>query len=182
MSAGLVVKCAMSGDIIGAGDRWIPEEQYTLIKARVPIVCVDVLLSPLGNPTQIGLIERTTYDGGVGWCLVGGAVLRNESLSDAVERHVQATLGHNIRVARPTMSLGTVIEYFSQPGLGDFYDPRKHAVALTYTAACELNGDPEITGEAIDFQWFSIDDLPAINFGFGQGEAVVRVLKKEGRL
>jgi hypothetical protein len=80
------------------------------------------------------------------------------------------------------MNLGAVIEYFSEPGLGDFYDPRKHAIALTYTAACELDGKPEVSGEAIDFRWWSIDDLPGINFGFGQGEAVARVLKSEGRL
>jgi len=178
-----MLEWGMSSDIIGAGDRWIPEKEYQLIQASVPIVCVDVLLSPHDNPRQIGLIERTTYNGGSGWCLVGGAVLRNESLLDAVDRHVLATLGSNIRAVRSTIRLGAVIEYFSEPGLGDFYDPRKHAVALTYTAASELSGNPEVAaGEAMDFQWFSIDDLPGINFGFGQEEAVVRVLKKEGRL
>jgi ADP-ribose pyrophosphatase YjhB (NUDIX family) len=172
----------MDSDIIGAGDRWIPEEKYELIRASVPIVCVDVLLSPYDAPERIGLIYRTTYDGGFGWCLVGGAVLRNESLLDAVDRHVQATLGANIRVVRSTMHLGAVIEYFSEPGLGDFYDPRKHAVALTYAAACEFDRGPEVSGEAIDFRWFSIDDMPDINFGFGQGEAVARVLKSDARL
>lgn len=172
----------MGNDIIGAGDRWIPEEEYEFIRASVPIVCVDVLLSPHDAPGQIGLIRRATYDGSFGWCLIGGAVLRNEPLFDAVDRHVHATLGGNIRVVRSTMHLGAVIEYFSEPGLGDFYDPRKHAVAITYTAGCEFNGKPEAAGEAIDFHWFSIDDLPRIDFGFGQGEAVARALKSEGRL
>jgi ADP-ribose pyrophosphatase YjhB (NUDIX family) len=172
----------MDNDIIGAGNRWIPEEKYEFIKASVPIVCVDVLLSPHDDPKRIGLIRRATYNDGFGWCLIGGAVLRNEPLFDAVDRHVQATLGGNMRVVRSTMRLGAVIEYFSEKGLGDFYDPRKHAVALTYTAACEFDGKPEATGEAIDFRWFSIDDLPGIDFGFGQGEAVSRVLKSEGRL
>lgn len=172
----------MDSDIIGAGDRWIPDKEYEFIRASVPIVCVDVLLSPCDSPKLIGLIERTTYDGGFGWCLIGGAVLHNESLPDAVDRHVRATLGVNIKALRSTMRLGTVIEYFSEPRLGDFYDPRKHAVALTYAAACEFNGKPEVSGEAIDFRWFGIDDLPDINFGFGQGEVVARVLKNEGRL
>jgi ADP-ribose pyrophosphatase YjhB (NUDIX family) len=172
----------MDSDITGAGGRWIPEEKYEFIRASVPIVCVDVLLSPNGAPGQIGLIRRATYNGGFGWCLIGGAVLRNESLSDAVDRHVQITLGGNIRIIRSTMHLGAVIEYFSEPGLSDFYDPRKHAVALTYTARCEFNGSLEATGEAMDFQWFSIDDLSRIDFGFGQGEAVARALKSDGRL
>jgi ADP-ribose pyrophosphatase YjhB (NUDIX family) len=172
----------MTNDIIGAGNGWIPDELYKSIEASVPIVCVDVLLSPHGAPGQIGLIQRATYDDGFGWCLIGGRVLRNESLSDAVDRHVLATLGDNIRVVRSTMRLGAVIEYFSESGLGDFHDPRKHAVALTYTAACEFDGEPEVHGEAVDFRWFSIDDLRDIDFGFGQGEAVARVLKSEERL
>jgi ADP-ribose pyrophosphatase YjhB (NUDIX family) len=172
----------MTNDIIGAGNGWIPGELYKSIEASVPIVCVDVLLSPCGSPKQIGLIQRTTYDDGFGWCLIGGRVLRDESLSDAVNRHVLATLGESIKVVRSSMRLGAVIEYFSKPELGDFHDPRKHAVALTYSAACDLNGEPEIRGEAVDFHWFSIDDLPDIDFGFGQGEAVARVLKSEGRL
>jgi ADP-ribose pyrophosphatase YjhB (NUDIX family) len=172
----------MDSDIIGAGDKWIPEEEYQLITSRVPIACVDVLLSPNGDTKQIGLIHRTTYGGGHGWCLIGGAVLRNESLFDAVDRHVMATLGANIKVVRSTMRLGAVIEYFSEPGLGNFHDPRKHAVALTYTAECELSGTPEPIGEAIDFRWFGMDDLPGINFGFGQGEAIARVLESEGIL
>ena len=172
----------MDNDIIGAGSRWIPEEKYEFIRASVPIVCVDVLLSPHGDPKRIGLIRRATYNGGFGWCLIGGAVLRNEPLFDAVNRHVQATLVGKMTIVRSTMHLGTVIEYFSEQGLGDFYDPRKHAVALTYAAACEFDGKPEATGEAIDFRWFSIDDLPGIDFGFGQGEAVSRLLKSEGGL
>jgi ADP-ribose pyrophosphatase YjhB (NUDIX family) len=172
----------VTNDIIGAGNGWIPNELYKSIEASVPIVCVDVLLSPYDNPKQIGLIHRTTYDDGFGWCLIGGRVLRDESLADAVDRHVLATLGDSIRVVRSSMHLGAVIEYFSKPGLGDFHDPRKHAVALTYAAKCEFHGEPEVHGEAIDFRWFSIDDLPDIDFGFGQGEAVARVLKSEGRL
>ena len=172
----------MTNDIIGAGNGWIPGELYKSIEASVPIVCVDVLLSPCDAPQQIGLIQRATYDDGVGWCLIGGRVLRDEPLANAVDRHVMATLGDSIRVVRSSMRLGAVIEYFSKPGLGDFHDPRKHAVALTYAAACDLIGESDIKGEAIDFRWFSIDELPDIDFGFGQGEAVARVLKSEGRL
>lgn len=177
-----MLDCRMGNDITGAGSRWIPEEKYECIRASVPIVCVDVLLSPHNIPEQIGLIHRTTYDGGFGWCLIGGAVLRNEHLLDAVDRHVKASLGACIRVIRSSICLGAVIEYFSEPELGDFYDPRKHAVALTYAAECKAFGKPEVSGEALDFRWFSIDSLPDISFGFGQGEAVARVLKNDGRL
>jgi ADP-ribose pyrophosphatase YjhB (NUDIX family) len=172
----------MGPDIVGAGNRWIPEEEYELIRARIPILCVDVLLSPDGDPGQVALIRRNTYDGLDGWCLIGGAVLRNEHLAEAVDRHVAATLGGRVRVDRSTLELGTVIEYFTERGAGEFYDPRKHAVALTYSASCECIGEPEALGEALEFGWFKIDQLAEVNFGFGQGDAVARVLKKLGRI
>jgi ADP-ribose pyrophosphatase YjhB (NUDIX family) len=172
----------MTSDIIGAGNGWIPDELYKSIESSVPILCVDVLLSPHDAPRQIGLIRRITHDDSFGWCLIGGRVLHDESLSDAVDRHVLATLGESMKIIRSSMRLGAVIEYFSKPGLGDFHDPRKHAVALTYAAACEFDEEPAVHGEAVDFRWFSIGELPAIDFGFGQGEAVARVLKSEGRL
>ena len=95
----------MVADIIGAGDRWIPEEEYKLIEASVPILCVDVLLLSTSTPPMIGLIQRDTYNGGRGWCLVGGAVLRDEPLAAAVERHVQATLGSEIFLQPSTLQL-----------------------------------------------------------------------------
>ena len=67
-----------SGDYTAAGDRWIPQAEYDLILARVPIVCVDLIPLSADQPPRIGLVERETYEGGKGWCLVGGAVLRNE--------------------------------------------------------------------------------------------------------
>jgi ADP-ribose pyrophosphatase YjhB (NUDIX family) len=171
----------MEQDVVRAGDQWMPAADYEFIQARVPILCVDVLLSPNDDPRQVALIRRATPDGDR-WCLIGGRVLRNEHLPAAVERHVEATLGHAVRVDRSTLELGAVIEYFTERDMGDFYDPRKHAVALTYSASCECTGEPEALGEALEFGWFKIDQLSEVNFGFGQGEAVARVLSKLGRI
>src|SRR5580693_2747074 len=120
----------MEQDVVGAGDQWMPDEDYEFIQARVPILCVDVLLSPNDDPRQVALIRRAAPDGDA-WCLIGGRVLRNEHLPAAVERHVAANLGPAVRVDRSTLRLGAVVEYFTEPDMGDFYDPRKHAVALT---------------------------------------------------
>lgn len=160
---------------MGAGSRLLPAEEYSFIRARVPILCVDVLLSPKNDPRHVGLIRRTTYDGGEGWCLVGGRVLRNERLNDAVNRHVLATLGKRIAIDRSTLKVGTIAEYFSEPLEGELYDPRKHAVSITYTALCD--GGVEALGEALRFRWFDISEVPEVDFGFGQGEVVSRLLE-----
>ena len=171
----------MEQDVIGAGDQWLSDEEYEFIRAKVPILCVDVLLSPNDDPRQVGLIRRAAPDGDA-WCLIGGRVLRNERLAAAAERHVAATLGTGVRVDRSTLELGAVIEYFTERGPDGFYDPRKHAVAITYAASCECTGEPEALGEAFEFAWFKIDQLSEVSFGFGQGDAVARVLKKLGRI
>jgi len=165
----------MSQDIAGLGDRWIPEKEYQAITKRVPILCVDVLpLSPTPD-SAIGLILRDTYDGGRGWCLVGGAVLHNEPLPDAITRHVLTTLGGGVSLRVSTLELVTVVEYFTKPDIGEFYDPRKHAVSLSYVG--QLEGSVVPKGEAIDFQWFPIRKLPEPeSFGFGQERVVERLL------
>ena len=172
----------MEDDVVGAGHQLLSAESYELIRASVPILCVDVLLSPSDNLGQVALIRRETHTGNEGWCLVGGRVLRNEHLLTAVERHIAATLGLAVRVDRSTVELGAVIEYFTEPDLGHFYDPRKHAVALTYSARCDCVGKPEALGEALEFGWFDVDHLSEVNFGFGHGEVVAQLLKKLGRI
>jgi ADP-ribose pyrophosphatase YjhB (NUDIX family) len=171
----------MEQDIVGAGEQWMSEKEYKFIQDHVPILCVDVLLSPVGDPRQVALIRRAAPEGNA-WCLIGGRVLRNEHLPDAVDRHVTVTLGPGVRVDRSTLEFGAVIEYFTEPGAEGLYDPRKHAVAVTYAASCECTGEPEALGEAFEFGWFNIDQLSEVDFGFGQGEAVARVLKKLGRV
>jgi ADP-ribose pyrophosphatase YjhB (NUDIX family) len=165
-----------SGDLVAAGDRWIPQPEYDLILARVPIVCVDLIPLSDHRPPKIGLIERETYKGGKGWCLVGGAVLRDESLTEAVRRHLRATLGNDISVDPETLRLIDVIEYFTKPGLGEFYDPRKHAVSLTYAARCIGRVQVEDDGEASRFEWFRQDELNDLQFGFNQGTIIRRFL------
>jgi ADP-ribose pyrophosphatase YjhB (NUDIX family) len=168
----------MESDIIGAGNRWLSPEDYSFVREKVPILCVDVLLSPHGRPSAVGLIRRSTCDGD-GWCLVGGRVLRDEHLGAAVARHVVTTLGAGLRLDLSTLEMKTVAEYFTKPSIGELHDPRKHAVALTYTAACE--GIPRPTGEAFDFRWFDIGELHQVDFGFGQEAVVTRVLAVSGR-
>jgi ADP-ribose pyrophosphatase YjhB (NUDIX family) len=169
----------MDQDAIQAGNQWLSAAEYDLIRARVPVLCVDVLLSPAREAQKVGLIKRGTPDGDK-WWLVGGRVLRNEPLHAAVGRHVAATLGRAVRLDCATLVLADVIEYFTEPGIGPFRDPRKHSVALTY--ACECTGDPEPLGEALEFGWFDISELPDVDIGFGGVAVMGRVLASLGRL
>ncbi len=161
------------------GDDWIPEEEYKAILRRVPILCVDLLpLRPDGG--AVGLILRETYDGRKGWCLIGGAVTRNKGLLTALRWHLRTTLGPNFLADLGQAHPVTTIEYFSNPNLGEFYDPRKHAVALTYAASCSGTPECQEEGEALDFRWVELDELSEVEFGFGQGRVVETVLAQLG--
>jgi ADP-ribose pyrophosphatase YjhB (NUDIX family) len=166
----------MHDDLIDAGSRWIPQAEYDVILSRVPILCVDLLVTPPPKAEGVGLIRRLTPDG-EGWCLIGGAVLRNEPIADAVRRHLAATLGAAVSIEAGSMRLAALVQYFTETG-HEFRDPRKHAVSLTFTGS--LQGVPRPRGEALQFRWFEDRELPHLNFGFGQGRVVERILDGSG--
>lgn len=157
-------------DHTNAGDRWIPEAEYQFICSMVPIVCVDIL--PLiGDTGLFGLIERNTYNGGIGLTLVGGAVLLDEPLPEAVTRHVQATLGENSILLSESLHLYGVYQYYKEARPGELHDPRKNAIALTYTGIVE--GELAAQGEAHALRTFPTSAPPGLEaFGFGQGPVI----------
>lgn len=153
-----------------ADKRWIPEAQYQLVCSLVPILCVD-LLPRLASSDQFGLIERDDYKGQRGLNLVGGGVLIDEPLEDAVNRHLTATLGNNVWIAPGTLTLVGVYQYSRQIDPERPHDPRKNAVSVTYTA--DICGHPKSGGEAYRFHTFKINSPPTLDkFGFGQGTVV----------
>jgi ADP-ribose pyrophosphatase YjhB (NUDIX family) len=159
-----------------AGDRWIPGTEYQFICSRVPIVCVD-LLPLIGQTGKFGLIERDTYNGGRGLNLVGGAVLLDESLPDALERHVRATLGESVSLDSDSLDLVGVYQYYKQAKPGQLHDPRKNAVSVTYIGI--IWGEAQPSGEAHTFQTFELDAPPTLDtFGFGQGPVVYGALAR----
>ena len=50
----------------------------------------------------------------------------------------------------------TIVEYFPDPDVSGFYDPRHHAVSLAYVVPVE--GDCMPTQEALDLAWFTPEE------------------------
>jgi ADP-ribose pyrophosphatase YjhB (NUDIX family) len=140
---------------------WIPPPEYARITARVPIVCVDLVAISESEGLRVGLINRPTYDGARGWCLIGGSVRRNETLA-----YSEASDSSSLKFLQ-------VFEYFSEPELGPLYDPRKHAVSATFVG--RLRGTPAVQDNldgATAFAWFAPDQLNDLEFGFGQRSVI----------
>lgn len=163
-------------DFIGAHDQWLPKEDYDFIVAHVPILCVDLIPLSAEEEPRIGLIERATPGGGTGWCLVGGRVMRDEPLDAALTRHLHATLGAELEIDPAGLRPVGVFEYFSKEGIGEFHDPRKHAVSVTYSGRCPGRVRVQDNGEAIDFAWHDEGQLASVCFGFGQEKIIRRFL------
>lgn len=155
-------------------EAWLEEAEWARIQQAVPIVCVDVLslrFSDHGLSRHIeavGLILRDTPHQGQRWCLIGGRVLRGESLGEAVGRQMHSALGHDIHFSIEDAPQPLyVAQYFPARRADLPVDPRKHAVAMTY--ALGIAGTPVAQNEALEFAWFDPSHLPPRRmFGFEQ--------------
>lgn len=152
---------------------WLKEAEYQWFCEKVPVLCVD-LLPVLDRTGQFGLIERDTPTGR-GLNLIGGGVLIDESIHEALLRHLQATLGAGVRLDLASLSFVGVYQYFKSPRPDELHDPRKNAVSVTFAGA--ITGRPQPANEAHEFHLFELDSPPMLSeFGFGQGPVVYDAL------
>jgi ADP-ribose pyrophosphatase YjhB (NUDIX family) len=98
--------------------------------------------------------------------LVGGAVLIDEPLPDAVRRHVRATFGSEVDVVDGSLTFVGVYQYARAKNVPGTHDPSKNAVSLTYVG--RIRGPVAARGEAQDLVRFALTDPPPdAAFGFG---------------
>jgi ADP-ribose pyrophosphatase YjhB (NUDIX family) len=156
----------------------LPLPAFALTAKLVPIPCIDLLPYRVSaGAVEIGLIQRQDAAGVKVWNLVGGGIHRQEPLDAAAARHLETTLGPDISWERADFSRPEMIgEYLPVPGTAAGYDPRKHAIGMSYTVA--LAGEVSPRGEALDFRWFSRPEIPFSEIGFGQGYVIRGLAEK----
>ena len=91
-------------------------------------------------------------DGTVSLSLVTGRVLFGERIRNALLRHLEKDLGP---VALPRIPANPtpfmIAEYFPDPTISGYHDPRQHAVSLAYVVP--IGGDPQPSQNALDLTW-----------------------------
>ncbi len=136
---------------------WLDNETLQNIRANVPLVYVDavpVRVDDLGNVISVGLLLRQASDGSLSRLIVSGRVLFGERIRDALLRHLEKDLGPvALPQIPPSPSPFTVVEYFPDPEVSGFHDPRHHAVSLAYVVP--VAGDCQPTQQALDLMWYS---------------------------
>lgn len=161
-------------DLTDTRTSWLSPELLAAVRSNVPLVYVDavpVRVDPHGRVTQVGLLLRVAADGSLSRMLVSGRVLYGERVRDALIRHLEKDLGP---MALPRLPANpapfTIAEYFPDPEVSGFFDPRHHAVSLAYVVP--VDGECTPTQEALDLAWFSPEEAanPAITSDMTGGQ------------
>lgn len=175
-------------DMLDVRSSWLTDEQLDSARERVPMVYVDavpVRTDERGQVATIGLLLRGMPDGSISRAIVSGRVLYGELVRDALLRHLEKDLGP---MALPQVPASpqpfTIVEYFPDPHVTGFHDPRQHAVSLAYIVA--IDGDCAPSQDALDLVWVTPEEAISASFQAemtgGQGRLVRMALAHCGRL
>lgn len=136
---------------------WLSDAEMGAIRAHLPVVYVEVVpvrLDGSGRITSVGLLLAPTPDGSISRTLVSGRVLYGERVREAVLRHIEKDLGPMALPRLPVSPVPfTIAEYFPDPSVSGFHDPRQHAVALAFVVP--VDGDCRPSQSALDLAWVS---------------------------
>lgn len=175
-------------DMLDTQSAWMSQEDLQSARERLPMVYVDavpVRTGPEGQVVQVGLLLRAMPDGSISRAIVSGRVMYGERVRDALVRHLEKDLGS---MALPRIPASpqpfTVVEYFPDPSVTGFHDPRQHAVALAFVVP--ISGDCSPSQDALDLVWVTPEEASSGSFQSemtnGQGRLVRMALAHCGLL
>jgi ADP-ribose pyrophosphatase YjhB (NUDIX family) len=144
-------------DITDVQTNWLTAQDLEQIRERLPIVYIDAIpvrVDESGQVTKIGLLLRGRPDGSISRAVISGRVLYGERIREALLRHMEKDLGSVALPQIPTNPAPfTVAEYFPDPDISGFHDPRQHAVSLVYVVP--VKGDCAPSQDALDLVWLT---------------------------
>jgi len=143
---------------------WLKPEELESIRGRAPMVYVDavpVRVDASGAVTHVGLLLRAMPDGTISRAIVSGRVHYGERVRAALLRHLEKDLGP-VALPRlpPEPQPFTVAEYFPDPNVSGFHDPRQHAVSLAFVVPCD--GDCQPSADSLDLTWVTPDEAVSV--------------------
>jgi ADP-ribose pyrophosphatase YjhB (NUDIX family) len=167
---------------------WLSDEELATARERLPLVYVDAIpvrVDAQGMVTDVGLLLRAMPDGAISRAVVSGRVLYGERVRDALVRHLEKDLGPMALPRIPSSPQPfTVVEYFPDPGVTGFHDPRQHAVSLAYVVP--IDGECAPSQDALDLVWVTPAEAVSSEFqgemSGGQGRLVRMALAHCGVL
>lgn len=139
---------------------WLSSDELDSARARLPIVYVEAIpvrLDERGQVISVGLLLRGRPDGSISRAVVSGRVLYGERIRDAILRNVEKDLGPMaLPQIPPQPAPFTVAEYFPDPEVTGYHDPRQHAVSLVFLVP--VVGDCAPNQNALDLAWLTPEE------------------------
>ena len=130
----------------------IPENEYRIVIKSVPIICVDVILE---HPEKgYLLVRRNNEPLKDDYWVVGGRVLKSETLKDAAIRKVRQELGFT---TKNLDFVGVYEDFFDKNSLQ--LDSLYHTVSAVFHAALQNQDDFQLDSQSSS--WMFSDKLPA---------------------
>lgn len=125
----------------------ISENLYKQILENMPVCCVDLVISHQGKAL---LVYRTNEPAKNNWWVVGGRILKNERLIDAVKRKAKEEVGLDVKIEKQIGAYETIFEKGIFPDL----KTGVHTPVIVYLASLE-NPEQEIKvdGTSYDYKW-----------------------------
>jgi len=124
----------------------IPKGRYIQILKNLPILCVDVIV--LNEKGEYLLVKRANEPKKGRWWVVGGRVLKGESLEQAVIRKVKEEAGRRVKDIQP-------VGYFELiDGVNPFGPLFKyHTTSVVFTAAIDGKGPIKLDAQSSQFKF-----------------------------
>ena len=143
------VHCPFAG-ISGRAMRFIPKEEYARIMGVLPILCVDVAVQ--NSKGEYLLIRRANEPLKDQWWVIGGRVLKGETLEQAAVRKVREEVGLDVGSVKPIGYYEDVSE--TNPfGLST----PQHSVSAVFSASVD---DQQVRLDSQSTEWKYSDQLP----------------------
>ena len=129
----------------------IPAEQYKQIIEVLPILCVDVVV--MNGRLEYLLVKRANEPMKGQWWVIGGRVLKGETLEQAAIRKVREEVSLNVETVQP-IGYYEIVSQENPFGLAARY----HAVSVVFSTA--VGGCEPIILDDQSTDWKYAKELP----------------------
>jgi colanic acid biosynthesis protein WcaH len=130
----------------------IPTEQYNQIIEVLPILCVDVIV--MNTRGEYLLIKRANEPRKGQWWVIGGRLLKGETLEQAVLRKVCEETSLKVETVHP-IGYYEAVSQENPFGLA----PRLHAVSVVFSTVVDYGLPIRLDDQSMD--WKYSKELPA---------------------
>lgn len=124
----------------------IPKNKYKNILDVLPILCVDIIAR--NSRGEYLLIKRVNEPKKGRWWVIGGRVLKGETLEKSVERKVREEVGLQVKSVRP-------VGYFELVnGMNPFGTHfNYHSVSIVFTAVIDGRQPVNLDNQSAEFKF-----------------------------